>query len=87
MSNFLITKGGLPLGHDKIESIDDARTLSNNMYQSGHYPPTSVCFAAGINGDWENGVCPIYRIDKKECTCLDMHSEFEDIISKEEVAD
>ena len=68
---FIITKQGLPLGHDKIESIDDARQLANNMADSGHYPAgLSPCFTAGINGDWEeDGICPIYKIDKIECTC------------------
>jgi hypothetical protein len=29
-NKFLITKGGLPFGHDKIESIEDSRQLANN---------------------------------------------------------
>lgn len=79
----LITKGGLPFGHDKIETLKDADTLRNNMYQSGHYGVMSKCMAAGINGDWENGVCPIYRIDKTECTCKDMFEDFEKILKEE----
>ena len=80
MFKFIFTKQGLPFGHTKIETLEDAQELSNAMYQSGHYPVTSKCFAAGINGDWENGVCPIYRIDKGECTCVDMFWEFEKIL-------
>jgi len=68
---FIITRQGLPLGHDKIESINDARQLANSMSNSGHYPAgLSPCFTAGINGDWEeDGICPIYKIDKTECSC------------------
>lgn len=68
---FTITKQGLPLGRDKIESIEDARQLANNMSSSGCYPAgMSPCFVAGINGDWgEDGICPIYKIDKSECSC------------------
>lgn len=81
---FLMTKQGLPLGHDTVKTVEDARVLSNRMYQSGHYPPTSVCFAAGINGDWENGVCPIYRDDPSECSCVEEFGEdFDKIIEKE----
>ena len=80
---FVFTKDGNSLGHTKVESLEDARELSNAMYNSGHYPRVSKCFAAGINGDWENGVCPIYRIEKSECTCTDMHGEFEEIIAAE----
>ena len=81
---YQITGQGLPLGHDKIESIEDARELANNMSNSGHYPVgMSPCFTAGINGDWEeDGICPIYKIDKTECSCdKEMKDEFESILS------
>ena len=73
-----LTKQGLPLGHDKIESIDDARQLANNMSNSGYYPAgLSPCFTAGINGDWEeDGICPIYKIDENECSCEEFKEEW-----------
>ena len=81
---FIIRTNGLPLvQHEKIESLKDAKTLANNMYNSGHYPVVSNCFAAGINGDWENGICPIYRLDKTECTCEEHFTDFEEILKEE----
>jgi hypothetical protein len=67
-----------------VETLEDADILRNNMYQSGHYGVMSKCMAAGINGDWENGVCPIYRIDRIECSCKDMFDEFDNILEEEE---
>jgi len=67
---FTVLKDGNAF-YEKIESIDDARKLANNMSNSGHYPAgLSPCFTAGINGDWEDDrVCPISKIDYNECTC------------------
>ena len=64
-------KDGLPYCYEPIESIDDATLLANNMAKSGYYPAgMDPCFVAGMNGDWgDDGVCPIYKIDKNECTC------------------
>ncbi len=86
-----IGKNGLPLLNsdgrvDKVESLEDADILRNNLYQSGHYGVMSKCMAAGINGDWEysNGVCPIYRLDKSECSCeQEMIVEFDEILLSE----
>jgi len=83
---FIMLDNGLPLGYNKIESVNDAKKLANNMANTGYYPAgLDPCFAAGINGGWENGVCPIYRIDKSECSCgEEWWGEFEEILSKEE---
>jgi len=39
---------------------------------ASNYPAgLSPCFAAGINGDWVDGFCPISKIDIDECACDD----------------
>lgn len=69
------THSGNPIGHQKGESIQDYRDLANamSMGKNSNYPVgLSPCFAAGINGDWEeDGLCPVSKMDWDECTCDD----------------
>ena len=69
------TQSGNPIGYTKGETIQDYRDLANSMSMGSHsrYPVgLSPCFTAGINGDWEeDGLCPIAKIDRDQCTCDD----------------
>ena len=72
---------GLVASYEAVKSLQDAEDLSNAMGASGVYPVgLSKCFAAGINGDSPE-ICAIYLIDKSECTCTDMHEEYEAILA------
>ena len=73
----------LPKNGTVLDPLEDADTLRNNLYQSRHYGVMSRCMAAGMNSGFDDGVCRIYRIDKTECSCLDMFTEFEEILKKE----
>ena len=67
------TQSGNPIGYVKGKTIQDYHDMANSMSsgKNSNYPTgLSPCFCAGINGDWEeDGICPISKIDRDECTC------------------
>lgn len=83
MTNKYLLKNGLPIpGTSPIKTLNEARTLANEMYASGHYPAgLGCCFVSGINGDWEDGICPFYGTS--DCTCdEDVREVFEEILKE-----
>jgi hypothetical protein len=73
--NYTATQSGNVMGYRKGKTIQDYRDLANAMSmgaQSNYPVGLSPCFTAGINGDWdEDGICPVSKIDRDECTCDD----------------
>mgnify|MGYP001590972274 CR=1 FL=1 len=64
--SFTLFDNGLPGKYEKVETVEEATRLRNNLYASGHYPVMSICEAAGLNGD-AGEHCPFSGTE--DCTC------------------